>query len=298
MNNIKIPVVIVVLLMGLVAVLERSTEAPRQISRAETRAEANVFANIEIEAKAAYVYDLVTGEMLYQKNESVPLPLASITKLMTAWLALTRAPADTAVVVRPESIRKEGDTGLRSGEIWNLKKLVEFTLTTSSNDGAHAIATAVGPFVSAGLTDEAGFVGAMNDEAKRLGLPGMYFLDPTGLDYGANAGAYGSAKEVALFLGKFLTRYPEVLEATSYKSIVISSFSIAHTAENTNKTADTIPGLLASKTGFTDVAGGNLAIAFDAAFMHPVVVVVLGSSQDGRFDDARRLAALAVTALK
>jgi D-alanyl-D-alanine carboxypeptidase len=60
-------------------------------------------------------------------------------------------------------------------------------------------------------------------------------------------------------------------------------------ARNTNRETGKFPLLLASKTGYTDLAGGNLALAFDAGFNHPIVVVVLGSSYDGRFADAEKL---------
>jgi D-alanyl-D-alanine carboxypeptidase len=58
---------------------------------------------------------------------------------------------------------------------------------------------------------------------------------------------------------------------------------------NTNVSINQISGLLASKTGFTNLAGGNLAVVFDAGFMHPVVIVVLGSTVDGRFSDVVNL---------
>jgi D-alanyl-D-alanine carboxypeptidase len=55
-----------------------------------------------------------------------------------------------------------------------------------------------------------------------------------------------------------------------------------------------IPSLIASKTGFTDLAGGNLAVIFDAGFEYPIIVVVLGSSQTGRFTDVEKLVNLSL----
>jgi len=283
--------------MAIILISDTAARGPAPVVAKVEVEKVDLFKEVTIEAKAAYVYDLTSGAVLYAKNENVPLPLASITKLMTAWLALSRAPENTAIVIGPESIKRDGDSGLRAGEVWELRPLVEFTLTASSNDGAHALASAVGPFVSVGVEKEKGFITAMNEEARRLGLPGMYFLDSTGLDYGDNAGAYGSAKEVALFMAKFLAKFPEILEATAKEKLVTASLSAAHTAENTNKAAGAIPGLLGSKTGFTDVAGGNLVIAFDAGFMRPVIVVVLGSSEASRFDDVKRLVALSIESL-
>ena len=60
-------------------------------------------------------------------------------------------------------------------------------------------------------------------------------------------------------------------------------------ARNTNQETGKFPLLIASKTGYTDLAGGNLALAFDAGFNRPIIIVVLGSSYEGRFADAEKL---------
>ena len=62
-----------------------------------------------------------------------------------------------------------------------------------------------------------------------------------------------------------------------------------HDAQNTNDALYLIPNLLASKTGYTDLAGGNLTIAYDAGFNRPIIVTVLGSTQQERFSDVVRL---------
>ena len=62
-----------------------------------------------------------------------------------------------------------------------------------------------------------------------------------------------------------------------------------HTLQNTNQIIDVVPNPLLSKTGFTDLAGGNLVIVFDAGINHPVAIVVLGSTKEERFTDVRAL---------
>ena len=69
----------------------------------------------------------------------------------------------------------------------------------------------------------------------------------------------------------------------------ISQEGYRHLTINTNPNSITIPGFIASKTGFTDLAGGNLVMAFDAGVGNPIVIVVLGSSHAGRFTDASAL---------
>ncbi len=245
------------------------------------------FDGLRITAKAAIVYDARTGEQLFSKNEEVQLPLASLTKLMTALIALERLDRDSEVVVGKKSILVEGDSGLRAGERWDLKKLVEFTLITSSNDGAHALAAA------AGAVGEAEFAREMSERSHALGMVQTYFVNSTGLDQGTASGGYGSARDVAVLLSYILREHPEVLDGTAEEKIALKSASKVYIATNTNTTVGSVPGLIGSKTGFTDLAGGNLVIAFDAGLNHPVVVVALGSTPDGRFDDVLTLAALA-----
>jgi D-alanyl-D-alanine carboxypeptidase len=86
-----------------------------------------------------------------------------------------------------------------------------------------------------------------------------------------------------------LNEYPTLLEATRYSNIAISSDSAVHSAQNTNKVIDAIPGVIASKTGFTDLSGGNLVVVFNAGIMKPVVIALLGSSREGRFSDMQAL---------
>ena len=60
-------------------------------------------------------------------------------------------------------------------------------------------------------------------------------------------------------------------------------------AFNTNEALGAIPGLIMGKTGYTDLAGGNLAVVFDVGLSHPVIAVVLGSTIDGRFTDMKQI---------
>ena len=248
------------------------------------------FAEMTLNAKAAYVYDLGRGKVLYEKNADEILPLASLAKLMTAYVALKEAPRGTFITINKESIKEEGDTGLYPGEKWILKKLVEFTLTTSSNDGAAAIARTFNEQKEATTTKENFFVNKMNQEAAALELLNTHFSNETGLDEPNSVpGAYGSAKDITMLLSQFLKKYPELLEATAHALNTINSENKPHNIENTNKEAAKIPGLMASKTGFTDLAGGNLIIAFDAGIGQPIIVTVLGSTREGRFSDAEEL---------
>lgn len=248
------------------------------------------FADTEIEAQAAFVWDIQKQRTLYQKNPDEQMPIASITKLMTALVAHELINENEEVVIDSYSIEQDGDSGLLSGESFSFKNLLDLTLLNSSNDGAFAIASVVGSTLFAeGGADT--FVEAMNIRAKDLGLTQTYFRNPTGLDISeSEGGAYGSARDITFLMEYTLSNYPAILEQTQNNSAVVYNEQGArHDVENTNPVARKIPGLIGSKTGYTELAGGNLAIAFDAGFNRPIIVVVLGSSFNGRFEDILEL---------
>ena len=246
-----------------------------------------------IQAKSFYVYDLNEQKVLFAKNEHERLPLASITKLMTGLVAIDVMPDTTIIDVGKDAIMQEGDSGLIVGEKWTLKDLLDFSLITSSNDGIYAIAETLNNYESANGTDA---ITLMNTKAKDLGLNDTVFSNPTGLDINAQmSGSYSSAYDITLLLNKIIQNYPEIILKTNNDTVKITSQSnITHTAINTNESINDVPGMIASKTGFTDLAGGNLVIAYDAGIMHPIIVVALGSTQDGRFTDIESLANMAL----
>ncbi len=239
--------------------------------------------DLGVTAQAAAVYDIRANRFIYLKNEQAPLPIASLAKVMTALVASNQA--EKELVISRAALATEGDTGLRVGERWRIKNLIDFTLVGSSNDGAAAIALA---FKESTSTD---FVTLMNEKAQEIGLQQTYFLNETGLDVNTQVGGgYTSAKDIAYLFSHILKTDPSVLESTQKSHL--STFSLSgnlHEIDNTNKSLDTEPLVFASKTGFTDLAGGNLAVAFDAGPARPMVAVVLGSTLDRREADIHEL---------
>lgn len=245
---------------------------------------------VALEGNAAYVYDLTTGTVLYDKKADEVYPLASITKLMTAMLAHEILSDTDGVTINERATKEDGDSGVEAGETFYRGDLSELVLLTSSNDGAYALAERAGRELDENDPVSA-FVAAMNIRAAELGFSSLTFNNPTGLDVSTSvAGGYGSAKDVARLMSYLLTTYPEIITPTTESNVAVFNLSgDYHDAENTNSTVASIDGLLASKTGFTDLAGGNLTIAYDAGLNRPIVVVVLGSSRTGRFTDVLRL---------
>ena len=209
---------------------------------------------------------------------------------MTALVAHEIVDDQLVVPITKEALEQSGESGLLEGQRFSLGRLMDLILLTSSNDGAYALAAAAGAALDSSSPAEA-FVKAMNVRAKELGLSNTYFRNPTGLDITEDeAGAYGTARDVAKLMEYIYTHHPYLLEETTNRNSAINDLSgVAREARNTNPVIDAIPGALGSKTGYTTLSGGNLAVVFNAGADRPVIVVVLGSSHQGRFSDVLKL---------
>ncbi len=274
--------------MALVSPFFMKEDAPIAVTEAPTvvpTAASNAFENVIIEGKAAVVYDLATGEVLYEKNSRSQLPLASLTKLLTVYAAANALNANSPVTITPSALASEGDSGFVAGESFAFADLARLSLVSSSNDATAAIAE------TAALARATSGKNMLASAASAVGLTQTYALNGTGLDESTSvAGGYGSAIDVAKLTGALLAEAPEIARATIQPSITIQSREgVTHTLPSTNPGIVRIPNALLSKTGYTDLAGGNLAVVYDAGIGHPVAIVVLGSSVQGRFTDVHRL---------
>lgn len=253
---------------------------------------------IDITAQAAFVLDQKTGSVLFEKNADTVLPLASITKLMTALVAYELVTDDTPITVSETAAKQQSGGTLQAGEVFKARDLADFALISSYNSAAYTLADGVGRLL--GSADPvAQFVAAMNIKAEELQLTSLTYKNPTGLDLSlTEAGAYGSARDTSYLLAHILTTHPEILTPTLTEyTRLYSTGGNFHEAHNTNNILEDIPNLLGSKTGYTDLAGGNLTIAYDAGFNHPIIITVLGSTRNERFADILRLVAAVENAL-
>lgn len=245
---------------------------------------------ISLNAKAAYVWDIKEQRALYSKNSDSSLPLASITKLMTALLAYELVAGEETFSVPISAIRQEGSSGLVAGERLGLQALSELSLVSSSNDAAYTMGASVGSLL--GDRDPMSqFIAGMNIRAEELGLYTLEFKNTTGLDESQTVpGAVGSAKDVSFLMEYIIREYPEIISPTkNTETLIYNTAGAYHLADNTNEVVMKIPNILGSKTGYTDLAGGNLTIVFDAGLDRPIVVTVLGSTREERFTDVLKL---------
>ncbi len=247
----------------------------------------NAFAHVSVEANAAVVYDLVTGETLYSKNADAQLPLASLTKLLTIYAALAELSPNTPITIPADATHLDGPHVFSTGQTFALADLARITLTASLNDGAAAIASATAERENRSQGD------MLASAAGSLGLSQTYAVNGSGLDVNpAVSGGYGSARDLAILAGALVERAPDIAIATTYSSAqAVSEGGTSLTVQNTAPMVGTISRLLLSKTGYTNLAGGNLALVFDAGMNHPIAIVVLGSSMKARFTDATTLVA-------
>ncbi|MEK7208877.1 MAG: hypothetical protein AAB677_01300 [Patescibacteria group bacterium] len=235
----------------------------------------NPFENLTLEAQAVLVFYPDEEKIIFAKNADHPLPIASLTKIMAS-LAAER-------ILTPES------TIQFMNRPWRLANLTDYLLVSSSNAAAAALAAAA----EKNDDPQNRLVNEMNAQAAAIGLTTTHFNNPTGLDsIAGEPGGVGSAYDVAKLLVYILKNRPDLLTATRYPEVeVAATDGFRYHLVNTNEIIGEIPGLLASKTGYTDSAQGNLAIIFDRGLNQPVVLVVLGSSVAGRFQDIKNLIA-------
>ncbi len=257
------------------------------------------FANVQLEGKAAIVIDIPTGKTLYEKNPDVPLPLASLTKAALALVVAEALPLNSIITVPYYVAGSSGDEHLSKGERWRVQDVIDFMLVTSSNTGAEFLAESAENVIRERypqfLSGEAA-LSRMNALVKELGLQYTYFLNVSGLDISTTqAGSYGSARDMATLFAYAASAEPSLFSGTAQNGILLTDAygNGRVSASNTNNAQGAIAGLIMGKTGLTDLAGGNLAVVFDVGLAHPVVAVVLGSTENARFADMQKLVAAA-----
>lgn len=220
----------------------------------------------DIQAKAAGVFDLSGYKFLYQKNINEKLPIASLTKIMTAIIALENLKLDDIVTISKEAIMTEGENGhLILGEKLTILNLLYIMLMESSNDSAVALKSTLSDFVD-----------LMNQKARELRLENTYFSDSTGI----NQLNYSTVSDlVRLTSYSFSNPLIWTILDTKEKEIYSQERNFKHDLINTNKLLGDIPEIIGGKTGFTDEAGGCMLIAIKIPNKSEqyLIIIVLGS---------------------
>ena len=234
----------------------------------------------EIRAASAVLMDLDTGQVLYSLDPAAKRPIASLTKIMTAYLVLSRTSAADTVTVSEDAASGRivgiSGLGLVAGEELTVQQLLYALLLQSANDAAVALAEDVNGTVDA-------FVKTMNRTAANLGLTRTRFASPNGLD---DAG-YSTARDLAKltraayglhgFSGIVATKFHTIPAPSGHPRVV----------QNRNALLWLYPGAIGVKTGYTSAAGFNVVAAADRGDQR-LLAVVLGEPGEP-FSDAAAL---------
>ncbi len=221
---------------------------------------------LDLRARSALIMERNSGIPLFEKNPEIPLPMASLTKLMTALVALDHAASQDVVEITAEDINTTPyKAKVVVGERYFLADLLKAMLIASANDATLALARG-----TLGSVEE--FVRAMNEEARTLGMQNTNFTNPVGFD---DPQHYTSAADLSL-LTRALLNYPKLLQIVGTRQDVITSVSgkFTHELRTTNKLMLTYEEIKGLKTGYTSEALGNLIILTDHYYS-----ILLGSPQ-------------------
>jgi D-alanyl-D-alanine endopeptidase (penicillin-binding protein 7) len=233
----------------------------------------------DVRAAAAIVYNPVTQEVLWEENGDATRSIASITKVMTALVALDNEfDLTREVTVDPASTRGARHTYLRANDKLRMDDLLHLMLIASDNAAAREVAR------SSSVGYDA-FIDLMNEKAVELGLEHTRYADPSGLD-SANV---SSARDMAMLIAFASSdqRISSIMRKSEYRVVTDRRAIVVHT---TNRLLGSDVQVEGGKTGFIRESGYCLATLLRLPQGEPVAVVVLGArSSAGRFMETRHL---------
>lgn len=238
----------------------------------------------ETDAKAAGVYDVRSERFLYAKNIDQRLPIASITKLMTAIVVIENLPLNDNFTVSAEDINVDGqDQDLNKGEIIRGSDLLRIMLIKSSNDAALTLS-------SNAAKQNINLVSKMNDKAKLIGMLNTKFNDPAGLE---DSDSYSTVSDLVKLV-RYIGKYPVIWDILLTRSADVRSLNglATHHLINTNRLLSEMDNIIGGKTGYTDGALETMVLEVSVDLRNSkagdqLISVVLGSKD--RFSETKKL---------
>lgn len=215
------------------------------------------------------VIDADTGRLLEGHNENVRLPIASLTKIWTAFTFLESGTLSEDVVISPQAASAEGSSlYLKTGTSLDSNALLYGLMLRSGNDAAYALSETAG-----GSMD--GFVNLMNENALLYGLNDTVFTNPSGLH---DERHLSTAYETALML-HYAMQNDKFREIASTKNYSYEGDDRDYSWRNKHRLIHSEPTVIAGKTGFTKAAGRTLATYFEKDGKN-IIVVTLNEGND------------------
>jgi len=254
---------------------------------------------LNISAKSAisiFVNSQGKNTIIFEKHENKKLPIASLTKLMTALVVSNIYQESDTIKISKQAIEQEGnEVELKVGEIFPINELLHIMLIESSNDAAYALAT---PDFKTEKMSEKDFVDLMHLYAYYdvgLNPETTHFVNSTGLDPEEPLEDinYSSAKDLAKLVKYLLENKPEIIDVLSQKE----NNAFHYALENTNELLGKVDGIIGGKTGYTDEAGGCLILVLKGPGKNSYFINIILGSND-RFGEMEQLINWSKQALK
>lgn len=213
------------------------------------------------------------NEVIFIKSGRAQLPIASLTKLMTAVVVLDNYNlSDIISVDQAADSQSPLKQDVKLGDSLPVESFLEIMLVESSNKSAYALSESIG---------EEKFVALMNQKAKNLGMENTFFADPTGL----SSDDVSTASDLAKLAEYILARYPKIAEISSRKELDVLGFG---SVTNTDQLLGEVPEVVCGKTGFTTQAKGCLLLVTKNPKDNDYLInLVLGA--DDRFAEMQKL---------
>ncbi|MDP3852941.1 D-alanyl-D-alanine carboxypeptidase [Phenylobacterium sp.] len=230
---------------------------------------------------AAVVVDAKTGEVLYAKRADSPRYPASITKVMTLYLAFEalasgRLKLDDPVMISPRAAAQAPTKlGLRPGETLTVEQAMAAMATKSANDIAVALAEKLGG-------SEARFAAMMTLRAQELGMQNTRFVNASGLP---DSRQISTARDIAILSRAIMRDYPQYYGLFGTKSFTFRGVAM----RNHNGLLNTMPGVDGLKTGYTNASGYNVAVSAVRDNRRLITVVLGAPSTAWRNNNATQL---------
>lgn len=233
----------------------------------------------KLNVQALLVKNLTSNEMLYSKEAQREVQPASLTKIMTAILAIEQGDLNRTVVITKEMLQVEPTkAGYKEGEVFVLEDLIKAALIKSDNDAAMAIAVAVGGSVEY-------FKEMMNAKAESIGMVNTVFTNPCGFDIGN----HHSTPQDLLALAEYAIKNPVFNDITrlnhhTYYSLDTSRKFVAHTH---NQLLNQYEYAVGVKTGYTSKAGACLIAR--AKKEDKDCLIIMLNSKENRWKTAKEI---------
>lgn len=234
----------------------------------------------DFSAKAVGLYDIGSDRFLFTKNIDDKLPVASITKLMTAVVVMENLGLNDLYTIHAEDLNADGTgTDFHKGEQLQGGDLLKVMLIKSSNDAALA-------FASNALDKNINVVAKMNEKAQTLGMYDTKYIDPAGLN---DNGSFSTVSDLVK-LTRYVSKYPIIWEILSLRTADVVSIDgkYSHHLVNTNKLLEEMPEIIGGKTGFTNGAMETMVLEVKTnEGKDRMIAVILGSND--RFGEIKKL---------